>query len=84
MSGVSQGSAVTTLFNIFMNNMDSVIECTLSKFADDIKMSGKYHTPEGEDAIQSDLGRLEDCACANLMEFNKTMGKDQDLSHPLV
>lgn len=55
--------------------MDSVIEHTLSKFADYIKMNGAVDIPEGADSIQSDLGRLEEWACGNLMEFNKTMGK---------
>lgn len=76
MSGVSQESALApTLFNIFMNNTGGVIECTLSKFADYTKVSGSVDIPEGGDATQRDLGRLEECACANLMEFNKAMGK---------
>jgi len=48
---------------------DCGIECTLGKFANDIKLLGAVNTPEGRDAIQRDLDRIERWACANLMKF---------------
>ena len=69
MSGVPQGLVLgLALFNIFVSNMGSGIECTFSKFANDTNLCGVVDTLEERDAIQRDLDRLERWACANLMK----------------
>lgn len=70
-SGVSQGFVLgLMLFNIFVSDTESGIECTLSKFSAGTKLSGVVGTVEGWDAIHRHLDKLE-----NLMKFKKSKRK---------
>lgn len=60
VSSIPQGSVLgPALVNVFVDDEDSGIECTFSKFVHDTNLYGAVNTLEGRDAIKRAPDGLE-------------------------
>ena len=71
ISSVVQGSVLgSTLFNIFIDDIDNAIESLLKKFADDTKAAKAIKDERDRDSLQRDIDVMDEWAQKWEMEFN--------------
>lgn len=58
-------------FKTIINDLDMVIECILSKFADTTRSDGSVDLLKGRKALQTDLDKLNQCAKDKCTRFSK-------------
>ena len=82
LSGVPQGSILgPVLFLIYINDIDSGILSTLSKFADDCKLTRKVTCEKDQDDMQTDLDTLESWSEKWQMAFHPDKCKVLHIGH---
>jgi len=59
------------LLDIFINDLDTGVECILRNFAYDTKPGGTFDSMQAQEVLQRDLDRLEHWIINSSMEFNK-------------
>ena len=75
-SGVPQGSVLgPILFLMFINDLESGLNSSVFKFADDTKILGTVSTVDDKDILQQDLQLVLDWAKRWQMEFNTSKCK---------
>ena len=64
------------LFNLFVADLDSTVECTSSTFVGDTNFCDVVNTIKRRDDTQTDSDKIQRWVCENLVKIKKAMCKD--------